>query len=313
MRKAVLLYNPLSGNRLARRRRDIDSVVSVLRDSGVEASCSPTNSAADTTEQTRRAVADGCDTVFACGGDGTIHDVLQGLVGTEIALGVIPMGTGNALAHDLGIPLSPLDAVHTALDAEPRRISAGLVECKGFEGNSVARYFTVAAGVGMDAYLFHQLDPRVKRRWGIASYYARATYLWLTHRMQAFSVELAGLGRYDDVTQLLAVRIRNFGSIIQELAPGASLGRDDLRLVIFRTRSRWAYLRFIARCFLRMKWTVKGIESAESGEVVCRSLSNAKIFVEADGEVLGTLPAKISIVPDAFTLLVPKSRRSSGS
>jgi diacylglycerol kinase family enzyme len=113
------------------------------------------------------------------------------------------------------------------------------------------------------------------------------------------------------VTELMGVRIRNFGGIVHELALGASLDRDDMRLVICRTASRWAYLAYVARCVLRRQWAVPGIELAYSTRVACKYQSadtggaQRKIYLEADGELLGTLPAEITVVPDALTLLAP--------
>ena len=314
MHKALLLYNPLSGQRQERRLQDIETALSILRSAGIEAYSLPTQSGADATDQARQVMATGCDTVFACGGDGTIHDVLQGLVGTTVALGVIPMGTANALAHDLGLPLSPDKAARAALSAEPRRIAVGHIECRGLAGNEVRRYFTVAAGIGVDAHLFYKLDPMTKRRFGMISYYLKATLLWLTHRMEKFSVEYASpennRTHYADVTQLLAVRIRNFGGVLRELAPGASLEQNNLRLVLFRTRSRLAYLNYVACSLAGIKRRFGGIESCDGPDVVCNltegSLASSRIFVEADGELLGTLPARISMLPDALTLLFPK-------
>src|SRR5689334_9707962 len=107
MRKALLLYNPLSGQRSERRLQKIEAAASILQNAGVEVLSSATRSASDATEQARHAATSRYDTVFACGGDGTIHDILQGLVGTDVALGIIPMGTANVLAHDLDLPLRP--------------------------------------------------------------------------------------------------------------------------------------------------------------------------------------------------------------
>ena len=140
----------------------------------------------------------------------------------------------------------------------------------------------------------------------MAAYYAKATHLWLTHQMENFVVESAP-GHRAEVSQLLAVRIRNFGGVLRELAPGASLERDDLRLVLFRTSSRIAYLCYIVRGLMGATWTVRGIDLVASNRADCLPVSKTgpRIFVEADGELLGTLPAQISTVPDAVTLLVP--------
>jgi diacylglycerol kinase family enzyme len=140
----------------------------------------------------------------------------------------------------------------------------------------------------------------------MAAYYAMATRLWLTHPMKNFAVEIES-GATVGVSQLLAVRICNFGGVLRELAPGASLERDDLRLVLFRTRSRLAYLRYIVRGLVGARWQVGGIDLVHAVNVACRSKNEGfgRIYVEADGELLGTLPVEISVVPDAVTLLVP--------
>jgi YegS/Rv2252/BmrU family lipid kinase len=310
MRKAALLYNPLSGPRRERRLADVEAASQVLRSAGVEVSTAPTRSAADTGGQVRDAIAAGYDTIFACGGDGTVHDVLQGMVGSRAALGIIPLGTANALAHDLRLPLSPVAAARAALTAKARRIAVGRVEYQDFSGNRGSRYFTVAVGIGVDAHLFYKLNPLAKSRLGMAAYYAKATRLWLTHPLEEFDVELSdadgGKRKHVAVSQLLAVRIRNFGGVLRELAPGASLDRDDLRLVLFRTRSRITYLRYILRGLLATAWKGSSIELVSSSAVTCRPLESepaSRIFVEADGELLGALPAGVTMVSDAVTLL----------
>jgi YegS/Rv2252/BmrU family lipid kinase len=312
MRKAIVLYNPLSGRRRKHRLADVEAVLAVLRNAGVEAQAAATRPGPETSEQAREAIASGCDTIFACGGDGTVHDVLQGMVGTSVALAIIPLGTANALAHDQRIPLAPVRAAQAALNGRARRIAVGRIEYRDFQGSRTQRYFAVAAGIGVDAHLFYALDPLHKHRLGMAAYYAKATHLWLTHRMELFAVEFNETGshapRRAEVSELLAVRIRNFAGVLRELAPGASLDRHDLRLVLFRTTSRLRYLLYIQRGLLGGRWRVPGIELVHSERIRCTSLPNAegqRIFVEADGELLGTLPAEISVVSDGLTLLVP--------
>ncbi len=126
--------------------------------------------------------------------------------------------------------------------------------------------------------------------------------------MEKFAIEMEGeTSRSAEVSQLLAVRIRHFGGVLRELAPGASLDRDDLRLVLFHTRNRAAYLGYVLRGFLGARWQIPGIELVHTVRVSCRQLASgaSRVFVEADGELLGTLPAEISVVPDALTILVP--------
>ena len=319
MRKAALLYNARSGGRRKHRKSDLQQIQQVLAAAQVDAVLVVTQSSIDAADQARKAIAEGCDTVFACGGDGTVHDVLQALAGTRVALGVVPMGTANALAHDLHLPLEPAKAVKAVIEGQARRIAVGRVQVRGLDGNPTTRYFTVAVGVGIDAHLFYKLHAGVKQRMGMAAYYHKAWHLWFTHRMERFVVSCGNEGMSSeraDVTEMLAVRIRNFGGALQELAPGASLERNDLRVVTCRSSSRLAYLSYVTRSLLRANWSVPGVELAYSEKVRCdyvprnaNELTEAnRVYVEADGELVGTLPAEVTIIPDALTLLAPRPR-----
>jgi diacylglycerol kinase (ATP) len=319
MRKAALLYNPDSGGS-QQRQRELESALAVLRSGGVEADLVPTQSRDHGGEETRRAVDSGCDTIFACGGDGTIHNIAQVLVNSPVALAILPMGTANALAHDLGLPLNVVAAASASLRCTTRRVALGRVSYVDMQGAPSTRYFVVAAGVGVDAHLFYKLHSGTKQRMGMAAYYAKAWNLWFTYVMPRFVAEYNETGstaiRRAEVTELMAVRIRNFGGVVQEFAPGASLDRDDNRLILCRTASRLAYLAYVTRCLLRGRWTIPGIDLAYSTQVSCQYLTSSvtssaapqeqrKIYIEADGELLGTLPAEITTVPDALTLLAP--------
>jgi YegS/Rv2252/BmrU family lipid kinase len=320
MRKAALLYNPDSGGSHARRQSDLQSVLALLRDAGVESELVLTHSRLHAENQARQAVLAGCDTLFACGGDGTIHNMIQVLANTGTALAILPMGTANALAHDLGLPMNIAAAAQAALNAAPRRIALGSIAYLDLEGKPGTRFFIVAAGCGVDAHLFYKLHAGTKQRMGMAAYYAKAWQLWCTYPMTKFLVEFAETGsqqrRQANVTELMAVRIRNFGGVLQELAPGASLERDDLRLVFCQTARRLAYLLYVTRGLLRRNWKVSGIDLAHSERVSCQNLqasstdnptscAQPKVYVEADGELVGTLPAEITMVPSALTLLAP--------
>jgi diacylglycerol kinase (ATP) len=314
MRKAALLYNPLAGTGQERRRAVIAAVEGVLRSAGIETVMEPTHGPAEAGDQARHFAERGYDTIFACGGDGTINDVLQGIVGTWGTLGVIPLGTGNTLAHDLRLPLNAVKAAWAALSSKPCRFPVGRVEYMDFSGQQAARYFTVAVGVGVDAHMFYRLNVGHKTRLGMAAYYAKATHLWVTDPLELFDVEFedAHTRKRNScaVSEVLAVRIRNFGGILREFAPGASLDRNHLRLVLFKTRSRLRYLQFIARGLVGGSWWTPGIELADAQTAKCtapKSGRSKRIFVEADGELIGTVPAEMSIMPDAFTMLVPET------
>ena len=166
----------------------------------------------------------------------------------------------------------------------------------------------------MDAHLFYKLNAAVKSRMGMTAYYAKATGLWLTHKMLFFEAKYIDAqtheGRTENVSELLAVRITNFGGVLRKFAPGASLKRENHRLVLFKTDSRLLYLAYIIRGLFGVRWRVPQIELQTAGQISCRVSQldpqrSERIFVEADGELVGTVPAEISVIPDAFTLLVP--------
>jgi YegS/Rv2252/BmrU family lipid kinase len=316
MQKAALLYNPDSGGRQNRRQSELESVLSLLRDAGVEANLILTDSRDHAEEKAREAVQAGCDTIFACGGDGTIHNLTQVLANTSAALAVLPMGTANALAHDLNLPMKVVAAAKVLLNAKARRVALGKIQYQDFAGKPACRYFVIAAGIGVDAHLFYKLVPGTKRRMGMAAYYARAWHLWFTYAMNRFRVEYTEAGSdhplSGDLTELLGIRIRNFGGILNELAPGASLDSNDLRLILCRTSSRMVYLSYVTRAMLKGNWNVPGIDLVSATKAVCRYVpadnsrrSQPRIYVEADGELLGTLPVEITMVPNALTVLSP--------
>src|SRR6202166_3909344 len=150
MKKAVLLYNPDSGGSHGSRQSELEAVVALLRGENVEAELVLTHSPADAEQQSRQAVQSGCDTVFACGGDGTIHSIVQGLALTPAALAILPMGTANALAHDLGLPMNLSRAAQVLLRARSCRVALGRIAYLDLKGNPGTRYFVVAAGAGVD-------------------------------------------------------------------------------------------------------------------------------------------------------------------
>jgi len=311
MRRVALIYNPASGHVFQHGQSVIDEVLAALRGAAVEAVAIATTTPGNAEEQVQEAIREGCDTILACGGDGTVHDVMQTLVGGQIAVGVIPLGTANALAADLGLPIAPVKAAEMLLSATPVRIPVGRIHYRNSDGAETSRYFTVAAGVGADAHLMYRMDAKLKRQFGYALYAVEGLRVLATHSFPTFDAEFQEPGRkkrrVETVSQLLAVRIRNFGGMIHDLAPGATLQNHNLRLLAFKTRSRFDFVRFLMAVVFRRQTFNGKIELLDSVSVACREHkgASAKILVEADGEALGGLPARIEIVPDALTLLVP--------
>jgi diacylglycerol kinase (ATP) len=311
MRRALLLYNPESGLRSTKRLMQIERAAATLRSAGVQAEMEPTRGPKMAGEQARVAVTYGFDTVIACGGDGTIHDVLQGLAGSpQIAMGVLPLGTANALANDLRIPRDAEAAARQLLSYTPRTISAGKIECQTGDYRD-ARYFTVMAGVGPDAELIYRLSAGMKQRFGVAAYVAQAAWLYLRYHYAPFQAQYRDLKtgqlRTETVAQVMAVRIDDFGGPLRRLARGAKLENNCLRLILFKRAIRFSYPAYLINALIGLGYVVPGVELVDCDEVTCTALpqqSTRNIYSEADGELLGGLPVRMSIVPNAFTLLM---------
>ena len=310
MRRVALIYNPASGQLSSRRSHRIEGALAELRKAGIEADALETHAPGSGKALAAGAVRQGYDAVLACGGDGTVHEVLQSLVDTEVALGVVPLGTANALAQNLGLGRNPIRAVRSLLHANPMEVRVGRIFFQEANGAQGWRYFTVAAGIGADALLMSSMDPELKRRYGYALYIIEAVKIWATNPFPLFdaSFSMNGNGtRLEQVSQLLAVRIRSFGGALGTLAPGATLRKKDLSVVAFKTRSRMHYLRFLLATVIGRQTFSRTIELLDAEAVDCRPLNGSKssVFVEADGEVLGSLPARIELASEKLTLLVP--------
>lgn len=311
MQRVALIYNPASGQHSIGRRAAIEKALAVLRTAGVEAEALETLSPGSASVLAREAIDRGCNVIFACGGDGTVHEVLQSLVGTKIALGVVPLGTANALAKNLGLNSSPAKAVRKLLTAKPVRFSVGQISYRDHAGATCSRYFTVAAGVGADALFLSRLDPSLKRRLGYVLYVIEAFRVWATHSFPLFEAAFVEREnckpRVEEISELLAVRIHDFGGVLNHMVPGATLHKNGLRLVAFKTRSRFRYFTFLIGVVFGRQRFSNGIELLDAVSVECRPRngSSTRVFAEADGELLGDLPVRLEIVPDAVTLLIP--------
>lgn len=310
MRKVALIYNPASGTRFSRHKAAVQKALAVLRDFGVDAEAFETRGPGTAVALARKAVHDGFDTVLACGGDGTVNEVLQSLVGTDVALGVLPLGTANALAANLGLLGSPAKAMRSLSGALRQRFSVGRIHYQDERGIPSSRYFTVAAGVGADAIFLSRMDPSLKRRLGYLLYIIEGFRVWATHSFPLFDASFvngASSPRVEHVSQILAIRVRSFGGVLRNFAPGATLQSKQLHLIVFKTRLRFHYLRFLLAVIFDRHSFSSHVDLIHADSVECRPCpgSTQRIFAEADGELLGSLPVRIEIVPDAVTLLIP--------
>jgi YegS/Rv2252/BmrU family lipid kinase len=313
MKNAILIYNPASGGKKEKRLHAISQVLAVLQSAGVHAEAIATTHAGSATSQTQQAVASGFDTVIACGGDGTMNEVLNGLVlsGSDAALGVVPLGSGNLLATDLRLPRKPAAAAQALLRYKPRALRPGAICYQGKNG-PVKRYLIVATGVGSDAELMYRTATKTKELFGMYAYFLEMLRMAVRRKFSTFNVEWLddqGSRRTDRVTLIMGIRAKTFPGVLRRLRLGSELIRNDYRLMLFRTDKVRHFLHFFCSVASGLNWKVPQVDLAYSTWFRCMPLDAGgpeNIHCECDGEVLGRLPVEVCIEQKTFNLLMPE-------
>jgi YegS/Rv2252/BmrU family lipid kinase len=294
--EAVVIYNPYAG-RLARRTHLLQRTIEHLDHQGVKARLTPTTGPNTAAELAQKAIRQGADLVIAAGGDGTINEVANGMVGSHVPLAILPSGTANVLAHELKMKASLLNAPASLTDLAPCKIAMGLLRSKNYE-----RYFLSMAGAGLDAQIVYDMNLDLKAAVGKLAYYIGG-FGHVFQRIPQFDAEAEG--KIHRCGFALMSRVRNYGGDL-EIAKGASLLRNDFEVVLFEGENALGYLKYLAAVLAGRAQNLKGVTVIRSKKIVCDCPSDSRIRVQVDGELVCPLPASVEIVPDALTLLVPR-------
>ncbi len=269
----------------------------------------PTSGPGDATRIAREAVAAGADLVLVLGGDGTINEAVNGMVHSNSVLGILPGGTANVLAMELGLGSRLDKAIERLAQCAPRRVSVGRVSpaavgessrngagSNGADRNS-GRHFLAMGGAGLDAKIVFDLSPAFKARAGKLAY-------WLTgfgHATQSVGqFEARVNGHAYQCGFALASRVRNYGGDL-EIATGASLARDDFEIVLFEGSNPLRYLWYMLGVSMKRVKNMAGVHTLRGGRLEL----SGDVHLQVDGEYAGRLPASIDIVSAAITLLMP--------
>lgn len=308
MKKVALIYNPSSGRRKHRRAEQIAGIAGVFRAAGLEVEACATTHAGSAVLQTRELLAAGHDTIIACGGDGTFNEALNGLMraGSDAALGVVPLGSGNLLASDLRLPSDPLAAARALLSYRPQEIRPGMLVFQGAAGPE-ERYFIVAAGVGSDAELMYRTATEAKERFGRNAYFLEMARMALHGRFPMFEVEWedqSGARRQERISLAMAIRAEQFPGLLRFVNLGSSLKRNDYCLLLFATGKVRPFLSYFASVATGLNWKVPQVHVVRSAWFRCTSHNGPAIHSQADGELLGTVPVEVKIGEKSFRLLM---------
>jgi YegS/Rv2252/BmrU family lipid kinase len=299
MRVAVVFNPATGGGGTSGRKRDTQRA---LEAAGLDVLWLETTPEDPGQGLTAKAVAEGVDLVMAQGGDGTVMACVTGLAGTDVPLAVLPAGTGNLLATNFDIPADLEAAVDVALDGDRVRLDVAATDDDRF---------VVMGGIGFDAAMLRDADPKLKERLGAVAY-VLSGFKHLRRRATRFRLRLDDRPPLERTGQ--GVLVGNLGRLQGGLPVMPDARADDglLDVAVLQTRTVADWLALAVRVLLRRRRKDPQLETfqARRVEVHC----DRPQPVERDGDPLDTPRDHlvIEVVPRALTLCVPRSKGSAG-
>jgi diacylglycerol kinase (ATP) len=268
-----------------------------LTDAGHNVEAVPTHGPRTAAAVARECIARGADLLLVGGGDGTLNEVINGAVGSDVPVGILPGGTANVLATELKISKRVEKAAGLVSECTVERISLGLLSCADEE----PRYFALMAGAGLDALIVYKISARLKSALGKVAYWI-AGFVHGTRLLPEFTVEVDG--RTHRSSFALASRVRNYGGDL-EIARDITLLEHDFELVLFAGVNPLRYVKYLTAVLLGKTAGLKGITVMRTNRLTVSSPEDRRIYIQVDGEYAGRLPATIEIIPNCLNLLIP--------
>jgi diacylglycerol kinase (ATP) len=294
-RKAILISNPKTG-RYASRRRPVQELASQLESLGVAVDLRLTTGPGDATQIAARAALNGTSDVIVAGGDGTINEAIQGLAGTKARLAIIPRGTANVLARELGLPLDDEQALKIAAEGKSRQIYLGLAID---ENTNESRHFVLMAGIGLDASVVKRVQPKLKKRIGKGAFWISGLSHLATWNPRPFILEING-HKYTSTFAAIGKAAKYGGDLA--ITPGARLDQPEFEICIIDTHSRLRYLHLLSHALRNgMPRNVPEVKFVNAVNV----RAHGDAHVQIDGELIGHLPMRFEIAPHSLQIIVP--------
>jgi len=302
MRSAVIVYNPTAGRFSV--KPFIKSAVNELESAGWKVDAAETQSGEHIIELAKQAAAEKKDAVFAVGGDGTIGNVVNGLAGSETALGVLPAGTANVWSIELG--LRPFAWTHPWLLRKNAAILANAPCHQVDVGLCNQTYFVMWAGIGLDALTIQSLEPRIRldKFFAMPEYTAKAFWnaaQWSGLRLRLWADEHEVEGHF---ILAVATNIRHYMGGLSNLSPDAYINDGLLDLWLFSGSNLGDALRHAYDL-----WRGSHVNSEAVHRITFRNLrveADSPYWIQTDGEARGSAKiADISVQTHALKLLMP--------
>ncbi len=284
--RILVVYNPAGGRG---RRRRLRRAIRRLALEGCAVAVRETLAPGDAEAFARLAAEQGFDAVVAAGGDGTVDEVVNGLAGRG-ALGLVPLGTVNLLAGELGIARDPERAARTVAAGKRRAIHLGRV------GD---RQFVMVAGVGFDARVVAGVSLALKRRIGRLAYLVRAAVELARHRPARYRVVVDG--RILSAAAVIVANGRRYAGPFVA-APAARLDRPSLEVCLMTRPGRWNVLRYQLALVLGRLARLPDVRTFEARSILVSGPADEP--VQADGDIVGRLPIRFGISDRTIDVLV---------
>lgn len=295
---AVLIANPTAGS-LFFHSHHLESVVQFLRAQGWQVDLHWTTLAGEARRLAAEAVTRGIHVVIAGGGDGTINEVIQELAGTETALGVLPLGTVNIWAREVGIPLDIAGAQRVLVEGQIRHVDLGKLD---------DRYFLLMAGIGMDGEITHAVERKPAKRLGVLGYLLVGTWLGLGYPAYRAAIEVDGLLFKTNALQIVIGNTQLYAGAIKYTWQ-ARCNDGLLDLCIVRKQGMFGRI-LVALDFLlgreqRRQWV--RYETSKAIKIFTRK----PVAIQIDGEPMGytpgsAAPTTVTIAPRVLKAIVPR-------
>ena len=275
----------------------LQATIDALKRNGHEAKPVPTTGPNTAAAIVRECINEGADVILAAGGDGTINEIVNGMIGSQVPLGILPVGTANVLACEMGMRTHAPSAADLLASAVPARIAAGRIS----GGLSEGRHFLLMAGIGLDAMIVYNIDAEMKAKLGKVAYWIGG-FQQLGKKLIEFDVRVNG--DTHRCSFALASRVRNYGGDLN-IARQVTLFAEDFEVVLFKGANSLPYLKYFAGVLVNQLPRLSGVEVLRTRALEVSAAADPRVYIQIDGEYAGRGPAKFEIVPDAVTLLVP--------
>ena len=290
--RMAAIYNPESGG--GAHRRQMPLLLSLLRAQGPELLEMRTEHPGHAAALARQAVAGGADAVCAIGGDGTVNEVINGMAESGVPLLIVPTGTVNVLALELGVPLDPPDACRLAGHGQLSWIDLG---------RAGERYFALMAGVGLDAMVVSSINPVLKKALHEAAFAVHGVATFFRNEFPLVRVQSAehSADGYFVVIGNSANYSGTFG-----ITTKASMRDGLLDVCVLQTLSPFSTAHYWLAALVdsHLKHPKVQYWRTQSARVSVVE-SDEDVPVQTDGEVAGKLPMVFQVVPQALTVVVP--------